>query len=138
MKTAIIIILLSFICSKHTKTNTIDAEIPKLYNLTATVYSPCVAQCDSTPLITACNSKINIKKLRKKKIRWVALSRDLLTRWGGSIDYGDSIYVVSGSKQGWWVVKDTMNKRYKNRIDFLTYNEKYFKEEITIFVKKKQ
>jgi 3D (Asp-Asp-Asp) domain-containing protein len=132
----VIAILVMFICSKHTKTNTIDKVEPKPYVLTATVYNPTESQCDSTPLITACNSKINLKKLRKKQIKWVALSRDLLKRWGGQIEYGDSIYVLSGSKKGWWIVKDTMHKRYKNRIDFLTYNEKYFKEEIRILVKK--
>lgn len=53
--------------------------------------------------------------------RWVALSRDQLSRWGGRYNYGDTLEVVSfdPSLSGKWVVRDCMNARFTNRIDFL-------------------
>lgn len=86
-----------------------------------TVYNPSQAQCDQTPLITASNSRINTDELKKQNIRWMALSRDLLKRWKGSFHYGDTVLVTAGDPQidGLWVIKDTMNKRYKKRGDLL-------------------
>jgi 3D (Asp-Asp-Asp) domain-containing protein len=88
-------------------------------SVTASIYYPIVAQTDSTPLITADGSRINHKKPGKH--RWVALSRNLLRKWGGSIDYGDSLRVkgISQELDGIYVVRDTMKKRLKNRIDIL-------------------
>jgi hypothetical protein len=94
----------------------------KRYMLDAlTVYHPEKRQCDRTPLITASNSKIDLTKLQNQDIRWMALSRDLLKRWKGDFHYGDTVLVTSGDSQidGFWVIKDTMNKRYKNRGDLL-------------------
>lgn len=90
-----------------------------------TVYNPTTSQCDRTPLITASNSKINIEDLKKQNIRWMALSRDLLKRWKGDFHYGDTVLVKSGDPQidGLWIVKDTMNKRFKNRGDLLFDNQ---------------
>jgi hypothetical protein len=86
-----------------------------------TVYHPTKRQCDKTPLITASNSKINVNDLKNQNIRWMALSRDLLKRWKGDFHYGDTVLVTSGDPQidGFWIIKDTMNKRYKNRGDLL-------------------
>lgn len=87
-----------------------------------TRYNPVVGQCDADPLITADMSFIDTVKLENKEIRWVALSRDLLKRWNGPINYGDTILIFSASKpiiNGKWVVHDSMNKRYKKTIDFL-------------------
>ena len=50
-------------------------------HLIATQYNAVTDQCDSDPLITAGMYKINPKKASKHK--WVALSRNLLKRWGG-------------------------------------------------------
>jgi hypothetical protein len=94
----------------------------KRYMLDAlTVYHPEKRQCDRTPLITASNSKIDLTKLQNQDIRWMALSRDLLKRWKGDFHYGDTVLVTSGDSHidGFWVIKDTMNKRYKNRGDLL-------------------
>lgn len=95
---------------------------PKRVNITtvtATVYYPEVAQTDSTPLITADGSKIN--KTHPKKHKWIAVSRNLLSRWGGHIDYGDKVHVSGISKRldGVYIVRDTMKKRLRNRIDIL-------------------
>lgn len=86
-----------------------------------TVYHPTNRQCDNTPLITASNSRINVDDLKNQNIRWMALSRDLLKRWKGEFHYGDIVFVTSGDPQidGLWIIKDTMNKRYKKRGDLL-------------------
>ena len=101
-----------------------DADLtpgPVVTEVLGTMYNPVVAQCDADPLITADNSKIDLDKLDNNEIRWVALSRDLLTRWGGPYNYGDSIYVHHSDKRikGIWIVHDTMNARWSKRIDFL-------------------
>jgi 3D (Asp-Asp-Asp) domain-containing protein len=91
----------------------------KAVHVTASVYFPVPAQTDSTPLITADGSHINKQKARKH--RWVALSRNLLKRWGGTISYGDSLQVkgISQDLDGVYVVRDTMKRRLRNRIDIL-------------------
>lgn len=88
---------------------------------TLTIYHPVESQCDSDPLITASMKKINLEKLRTKQLRWMAMSRDLLKRWGGEITYGDTVVVITGDDEvdGKYVVQDTMNRRYKNRGDLL-------------------
>ncbi len=96
------------------------------YTLDAlTVYHPTKRQCDKSPLITASNSKINVDDLKNQNIRWMALSRDLLKRWKGKFHYGDTVLVSAGDPQidGFWIIKDTMNKRFKNRGDLLFDSE---------------
>ena len=92
---------------------------PKPIRVTASVYYPEVAQTDDTPFTTADGSRINKKKPGKH--RWVAVSRNLLRKWGGKIDYGDTLKVKGISKKmdGYYVVRDTMTRRFKNRIDIL-------------------
>ena len=92
----------------------------------ATTYNAVASQCDNDPFTTADGSRIYPDKLRDMKIRWCALSRDFLARWGGLFDYGDTIVVGSFSSpqiNGKWVVKDCMNKRYTNSLDFLFDSE---------------
>lgn len=86
-----------------------------------TIYHPEKNQCDASPLTTASNSKIDVEKLKNEEIRWMALSRNLLKRWRGEFQYGDTVLVTAGDPQidGLWVIKDTMNKRFKNRGDLL-------------------
>lgn len=86
-----------------------------------TVYNPTVKQCDRTPLVTASNSRIDKTKLVNQKIRWMALSRNLLKRWNGKFHYGDTVMVNSGDPaiDGFWIIKDSMNRRYKNYGDLL-------------------
>ena len=88
--------------------------------VTGTMYSPTRAQCDATPNITADGTKINPK--RASSYRYVALSRDLLERWGGPFDYGEYITVEgtkNGQHDGIWQVRDTMNPKWLKRVDFL-------------------
>ncbi len=93
----------------------------KVHEVIGTIYNAVESQCDADPLVTADNSKINLKILKTGSLRWVALSRDLLKRWGGPYNYGDTInvYHTDSRIRGKWVVHDTMNARFKKRIDFL-------------------
>ena len=87
-------------------------------DVVVTMYHPTKGQTDSTPDILADGTKITIHKA--SEYRYVAVSRNLLKRWGGWLDYGDFI-VLKGTdgKDGVYQVKDTMNKRFINRIDIL-------------------
>lgn len=88
------------------------------YKVTVTMYNAVEGQCDADPLITAGMYKINPNKASEHK--WVAMSRDMLKRWNGNFQYGDMIEIEgAGLKDGIYTVVDTMNKRYKNRIDIL-------------------
>ena len=91
--------------------------------VTGTMYSPTRAQCDATPNITADGTNINPK--HASNYRYVALSRDLLERWGGPFEYGEYI-AVEGTRQGQhdgvWQVRDTMNPKWLKRVDFLMTN----------------
>lgn len=95
--------------------------------VTATMYNPVSGQCDDDPLLTAGMYRIDPKKASKQK--WIAVSRDLLKRWGGQFDYGDKVVIRNaGHKDGVYTIVDTMNKRYRNRIDFLeTQGTKWYK-----------
>ena len=87
-------------------------------DVTVTMYHPVRHQTDRTPDVLADGTKITIHKA--SEYRYVAVSRNLLKRWGGWLDYGDFI-VLKGTdgKDGVYQVKDTMNKRFVNRIDIL-------------------
>ncbi|MCB2376547.1 hypothetical protein LGH70_03075 [Hymenobacter sp. BT635] len=89
------------------------------YTVTATIYEPDPRQTDSEPFITADNSRIRRK--HSSKDRWMALSRDLLKKWGGDFDYGDSVLVtgISPKLDGVYVIHDTMNRRHRHCMDIL-------------------
>ena len=83
-----------------------------------TMYQPNEIQCDDTPDITADGTKIRINKASEYK--FVALSRNLLKRWGGAFDYGDFILIKeAGHKDGVYQVRDTMNPKWVNVVDIL-------------------
>ena len=91
--------------------------------VTGTMYNPTFAQCDATPNITADGTKINPK--HASNYRYVALSRDLLERWGGPFQYGEYIAVEGtqkGKHDGIWQVRDTMSPKWLKRVDFLVTN----------------
>lgn len=82
--------------------------------VTATVYNAVPEQCNSNYLITASGFKLD--SLNQYSHRILAVSRDLLSQFC----YGDSVYIVgTGKYDGWWRIEDTMNKRWKKRIDLL-------------------
>ena len=86
--------------------------------VTVTMYHPVRSQTDSTPNILADGTRIRVHKA--SEYRFIAVSRNLLKRHGGFLEYGDFI-VLKGTcqKDGVYQVKDTMNKRFVNRIDIL-------------------
>ena len=83
-----------------------------------TMYQPLLLQTDSTPNITADGTHIRISKASEYK--FVALSRNLLNRWGGPFDYGDFILIKgTDHKDGVYQVRDTMNPKWVNMVDIL-------------------
>ena len=94
------------------------------YEVTVTTYNPTKHQCDDTPDITADGTRI--KTWRATEYRYVALSRDLLSRWGGPFNYGDYIVIEgAGDRDGVYQVRDTMNPKWTNRVDILTTNSRF-------------
>ena len=96
-----------------------------------TMYQPTLYQTDDTPNITADGTKFRIKKASDYK--YIALSRNLLKRWGGPFDYGDFILIkgtTDAHKDGVYNVRDTMNPKYVNYVDILeSKNVKPYKYE---------
>ena len=90
-----------------------------LGDMTVTIYHAVPSQTDSTPMITA--SGFNLAGKDISSLRVCALSRDLLSRWGGPISYGDKIYLDLPDPElsGWWTVQDTMASRWTNHVDLL-------------------
>ncbi|MFD1467194.1 hypothetical protein ACFQ48_03080 [Hymenobacter caeli] len=90
-----------------------------VYTVTATAYSAVAGQTDDEPFVTADNS--NIPAGYSSRIRWLALSHDLLTRWGGPFEYGDTVRVagISPTLDGVYTVHDTMNRRHHHCLDVL-------------------
>ena len=110
---------LSFYKNRITELESVVDEF-KLEGLdvTVTMYHPIYPQTDKTPSITADGTRISINNASEH--RFVALSRNLLKRWGGPFDYGDFILLRgTDGKDGVYQVRDTMNRRYINHIDIL-------------------
>ena len=102
------------------------------FNVTVTTYNPTRQQCDSTPNITADGTRI--KPWKATQYRYVALSRDLISRWGGPFDYGDYIIIEgTGKWDGVYQVRDTMNPKWVKRVDILTTNSRFKYENITMY-----
>jgi len=135
MKTTLIFLLINFITyAPASIINNIDfLDIYRVEKITATMYNAMESQCDSDPFITAGMYKINPSKASEHN--WIAMSRNLLSRWGGEFNYGDNVIISNaGHKDGTYTVVDTMNPRFKDRIDFLetTGTHHYIYETITI------
>ena len=86
-------------------------------HVTITTYNAVRSQCDRSPLITADGTKIDHRKLKSGEQKIVAISRDLLY----AIPLG-SIIDIEG--YGRYEVRDTMNSRFKHRIDILQHSSK--------------
>ena len=94
------------------------------FDVTVTTYNPTRSQTDSTPNQTADGTII--KPWKATDYRYVALSRDLLSRWGGPFEYGD--YIIIEGTDGWdgvYQVRDTMNPKWVKRVDILTTNSRF-------------
>lgn len=99
-------------------------------HVTLTVYNPEKSQCDLTPLITANGTKIDLKKLKDGKLKYCAVSRDLL--W--CLPYGSTINIEGF---GEYLVVDTMNERFNHHVDILQHkNKPIFKKTKVKIIKK--
>jgi 3D (Asp-Asp-Asp) domain-containing protein len=87
-----------------------------LGTMTVTSYRSVPSQTDSSPWITSIGERVHP--------HGVAVSRDLLKKNGGPLNYGDTIYVQG---YGFKVVNDVMHKRYKRHIDLWvsTYSQEH-------------
>ena len=101
-------------------------------HVTITTYNAVRSQCDRSPLITADGTKIDHRKVKSGEQKIVAISRDLLY----AIPLGSVIYVEG---HGYYEVRDTMNSRFKHRIDILQHSSKknFKKDKIKIKLVKK-
>ena len=87
-------------------------------HVTVTMYQPIREQTDSTPNILADGTRIRTQEASDYK--FIAVSRNLLKRSGGWLDFGDFVLLKGTlNKDGVYQVRDTMNKRFVNRIDIL-------------------
>jgi 3D (Asp-Asp-Asp) domain-containing protein len=96
---------------------TIEEYESNKHQVTVTMYHPVAGQTDDTPNIRADGSVIKISKA--SEYRYVAVSRNMLIRYGGFLRYGDYVWVNAGKKSGVYQVRDTMAPRWINRIDIL-------------------
>jgi len=125
MSKYILLILLALVSctSKSSKSNAVVYELSsdddhftgESTTVVATIYHAVKGQTDSTPFITASNSKINPKNPAGH--RWIAVSRDLEPL---GFTFGTKVSIENAGKMnGVWTVQDRMNRRFKHRIDFL-------------------
>lgn len=82
-----------------------------LNDITITSYNNHTEQTDDTPNLTATS--------RPVRENMIAVSPDLLTK--GLIKYGDLVYI--DCMEQWYVVEDTMNKRFERRIDVFLFDK---------------
>lgn len=75
-------------------------------NLSITAYRSVPSQTDDSPYVTSIGERVHP--------HGVAVSRDLLKRWGGPLNYGDVLYIED---IGFKVVNDCMAERHKQHID---------------------
>ncbi len=85
--------------------------------------------------VVASGDKIDASKLKKRKIRWVALSRDMIKHY----PMNSRIRVHSKTHpelNGVWIVKDKMAARHRACIDFLIYRGQSELERTNVKVQK--
>ncbi|RSK50906.1 RlpA-like double-psi beta-barrel domain-containing protein [Hymenobacter rigui] len=95
------------------------APLTLSYRVTATTYWPEVGQTDDNPMETADGSIIPAR--HSSKTRWLAVSRDMLDKWGGPFRFGDKVRVsgISDALDGVYIIHDTMNRRHHHCVDVL-------------------
>lgn len=82
-----------------------------LNDITITSYNNHIEQTDNTPNITSTN--------RPVRENMVAVSQDFLST--GLVKYGDLVYIDCMNQ--WYVVEDTMNKRFERRMDIFLFDK---------------
>jgi hypothetical protein len=86
----------------------------------SSVYTLSADETDNTPTIAA-GGKIDTNLVNSGKVRYIAIAWNMHKRYGGEYKFGDTINVHSDSWRfsGKFIIKDLLNPRYKNKIDFL-------------------
>lgn len=114
----------------------VEEEECDVYKVTVTKYNPVPEQCDSDPLITADGSVIDTLQLRSGNLKWIAISRDLRKYF----NYGDTVIIESyeGEIDGEYVVRDTMNPRWTDRVDLLSPCGDSLGKWENVFIRKKK
>jgi len=104
-------------------------EPVKTLNVSVSVYNPSISQCDSTPLITASQLLIDTNLLKQNKLKWCAVSRNLLKRFNPKANYNllDTIQLDHNLFKGKYIITDVTKDIYYNRVDVLHHNLKYCK-----------
>lgn len=107
MRILMILFLLSgYLCNLSAQTT----------HVTLTCYQPVKEQCNSEPLVTSDGSRINLKHLESGKVKWCAISRDLL--WLFPKNKPKKVWIEG---YGEFEVRDVMHKRHNHRIDILIH-----------------
>jgi 3D (Asp-Asp-Asp) domain-containing protein len=110
--------LQSFVDKNKRLQEKLDDYKTKETNVTVTMYQPVRYQTDSTPNILADGTRIKTEQASNYK--FIAVSRNLLKRWGGWLEFGDVVILIgTDHKDGIYQVRDTMNARFVNYIDIL-------------------
>lgn len=100
--------------------------------VTATIYHADPKQCNTDYLTTASLKKINPDNPQGH--RWIAVSRDLEKK---GFTMGVKVCIEgAGEMDGIYTIEDRMNKRWRNKIDFLVNKDmKYGKwENVKIYL----
>ena len=85
-------------------------------HVTLTSYNPCPEQCNEDYLHTADNTFIDMDKLKRGHVRYVAVSRDLLC----FLPFGSKVHIDG---LGEYEVRDLMNQRFNHCIDVLQHKD---------------
>lgn len=107
-------------------------EARNVTHVTLTCYQPVKAQCDENPTTTSDGSKINLRHLKKGRIKWCAISRDLL--WMFPKNKPKRIYIEG---YGVYEVRDTMNVKHNHRVDILvhpSYKKLFKKDKVKVVI----
>ncbi len=92
--------------SKSTKASKPKIQKEHVLRVTASAYTSCIRETDSTPYLAAWNNRL------KPGVKSIAVSRDLL-----KMGLGNGSYVTIDGLKGKYKVLDKMNKRWKKKID---------------------
>jgi len=85
-------------------------------HVTLTCYQPVRSQCDKDPLTTSDGSRINLRHLKNGRVKWCAISRDLLYLF-----QPNKCHQIWIDGYGLYYVKDVMNKRFRHSVDILQH-----------------
>ena len=100
--------------------NKIPINNTKKIIVSVTCYQPLKEQCSGNPLITADGSHINLNDLYNNKIKWCAVSPDIINNYYKSHKKSKPKYIhIDGF--GIYEIHDRTSSRFHNRVDILIH-----------------